>query len=131
MAARATNELFVADGYGNHRVVVIDADTGAFKRMWGAYGNKPVDDDHCDIVRRTDFSEPGSPQFSIVHSIRVSNDGTVYVADREFHRVQTFTLDGKFIKQFVRPCGPFAKNLAFSAGLPSRRSSTSAATRTS
>jgi Beta-propeller repeat/NHL repeat len=110
-----TNELFVADGYGNHRVVVIDADTGAFKRSWGAYANKPVDDDHCDILRRTDFSEPGSPQFSIVHSIKVSKDGTVYVADREFHRVQTFTLDGKFIKQFNRGEPAFAKNLAFSA----------------
>jgi len=110
----ATNELFVADGYGNHRVVVIDPDNGAFKRMWGAYGNQPVDDDHCEIVRRTDFSEPGSPQLSVVHAIRVSNDGTVYVADREFHRVQTFTLDGKFIKQLNGGAGPFAKNLAFS-----------------
>ena len=45
-----TNELFVADGYGNHRVAVFDADTGAFKRMWGAFGNKPMDDDHCEIV---------------------------------------------------------------------------------
>ena len=43
----ATNELFVADGYGNHRVIVFDADTGAFKRMWGAFGNKPVDNDQC------------------------------------------------------------------------------------
>jgi DNA-binding beta-propeller fold protein YncE len=111
----ATNELFVADGYGNHRVVVIDPDTGAFKRTWGAYGNKPVDDDHCQIARRTEFSEPGSPQFSVVHSLRVSNDGTVYVADREFRRVQTFTLDGKFIKQLNRGAAPFAKNLAFSA----------------
>jgi DNA-binding beta-propeller fold protein YncE len=110
----ATNELFVADGYGNHRVAVIDPDTGAFKRMWGAYGNKPVDDDHCEIVRRSDFSEPGSPQFSIVHAIRVSNDGTVYVADREFHRVQTFTLDGKFIKQLNGGDKAFAKNMAFS-----------------
>src|SRR5499427_10550255 len=110
----ATNELFIADGYGNHRVAVIDPDTGAFKRTWGAYGNKPVDDDHCDVARRTDFSEPGSPQFSIVHSIRVSNDGTVYVADREFHRVQTFTLDGKYIKQLNAGTPAFAKNLAFS-----------------
>ena len=109
-----TNELFIADGYGNHRVIVVDADTGAFKRMWGAYANKPADDDHCDILRRTDFSEPGSPQFSVVHSLKVSTDGIVYVADREFRRVQTFSLDGKYIKQFARPSGPFAKNLAFS-----------------
>ena len=50
--------MFVADGYGNHRVIVFDADTGAFKRMWGAFGNKPVDDDHCDIVPKTDFTPP-------------------------------------------------------------------------
>jgi DNA-binding beta-propeller fold protein YncE len=110
----ATNELFVADGYGNHRVVVLDPDTGAFKRMWGAYGNKPVDDDHCQAVRMTDFSEPGPSQFSIAHSIKVSNDGIVYLADRENRRVQTFTTDGKFVKQLVRGAEPFAKNLAFS-----------------
>ena len=40
-----TNELFVADGYGNRRVIVFDADTGAFKRMWGAFGKPPVDDE--------------------------------------------------------------------------------------
>src|SRR5215510_6544011 len=38
-----TNELFVADGYSNKRVIVFDADTGAFKRMWGAFGNVPTD----------------------------------------------------------------------------------------
>jgi DNA-binding beta-propeller fold protein YncE len=38
-----TNEAFIADGYGNRRVIVVDADTGAFKRMWGAFGNQPVD----------------------------------------------------------------------------------------
>ena len=38
-----TNELFVADGYGNRRVIVFDADTGRFKRMWGAFGNVPTD----------------------------------------------------------------------------------------
>ena len=38
-----TNELFVADGYGNRRIIVFDADTGAFKRMWGAFGNEPLD----------------------------------------------------------------------------------------
>src|SRR5882724_12723604 len=64
-----TNELFVADGYGNHRVVVVDADTGKFKRMWGAFGNKPVDSDSCEVLRNTTFEEPGRQQFSIVHAI--------------------------------------------------------------
>jgi hypothetical protein len=109
-----TNELFVADGYGNHRVIVFDADTGAFKRMWGAFGNKPEDDDHCDILRKTDFTPPGPPQLSVVHSLRVAHDGLVYVADRENRRVQMFSNDGKFIKQLIRGATPFARNVALS-----------------
>ena len=109
-----TNELFVADGYGNHRVAVFDADSGKFKRMWGAFGNKPVDDDNCMIVTPSGFSDPGPQQFSIVHAIRVANDGTVYVADREYRRVQMFTKDGKFLKQLVRTSEPFARDLALS-----------------
>jgi hypothetical protein len=109
-----TNELFVADGYGNHRVIVFDADTGAFKRMWGAFGNKPEDDDHCEIVRKTNFDPPGPPQLSVVHSIRVAHDGLVYVADRENHRVQMFSNDGKFIKQHLNGAAPFANSVALS-----------------
>src|SRR5579862_2074686 len=109
-----TNELFVADGYGNHRVAVFDASSGKFKRMWGAFGNKPVDDDHCAVVTPSSFSDPGPQQFSIVHAIRVANDGTVYVADREYRRVQMFTKDGKFVKQLVRTDVPFARDLALS-----------------
>ena len=109
-----TNELFVADGYGNHRVIVFDADTGAFKRMWGAFANKPVDDDHCDVVRRTDFTNPGPQQLSIVHSIRVAHDGLVYVADRENRRVQMFTNDGKYIKQLIKGDTLFARSVALS-----------------
>jgi DNA-binding beta-propeller fold protein YncE len=108
-----TNELFVADGYGNHRVVVFDADTGAFKRMWGAYGNKPADDDHCDVAR-VDKYDPPSQQFSIVHSIRVAHDGLVYVADRENKRIQAFGNDGKFIKEFAKTNTPFARAVALS-----------------
>jgi DNA-binding beta-propeller fold protein YncE len=107
-----TNEVFIADGYGNHRVIVLDADTGAFKRMWGAFGNKPVDMVKCppwDVSASED-----APQFSIVHAIRVSNDGTVYVADREYQRVQAYGTDGKFLKQYVHKTGVFARNLAFS-----------------
>ncbi len=109
-----TNELFVADGYGNHRVIVFDADTGKFKRMWGAFGNKPMDDDNCQLVTPSSFSEPGPQQFSVVHAIRVAQDGTVYVADREYRRVQMFTKDGKFLKQLVRTGEPFARDLALS-----------------
>jgi hypothetical protein len=110
-----TNELFVADGYDNHRVVVFDADTGAFKRMWGAFSNKPVDDDHCENVPKPSFADAVGPQnFSIVHALRVANDGMVYVADRENRRVQLFTNDGKFVKQLIKTDTPFARNLALS-----------------
>src|SRR5437867_2308794 len=109
-----TNELFVADGYGNHRVAVFNPDTGAFKRTWGAFGNKPVDDDHCEVVTPKSFTDPGPQQFSIVHAVRVAKDGTVYVADREYRRVQMFTKDGKFVKQLVRTNTPFARDLALS-----------------
>jgi hypothetical protein len=110
-----TNEAFVADGYGNHRVIIFDADTGAFKRLWGAFANKPVDDDHCEDVPKPTFADAAGPQnFSIVHAIRVAKDGTVYVADRENRRVQMFTNDGKFVKQLVKTSTPFARNLALS-----------------
>jgi hypothetical protein len=111
-----TNELFVADGYGNHRVVVFDADKGMFKRMWGAFGNKPMDDDHCEVVTPKSFPEgPGPQNFSILHAIRVAKDGNVYVADRENRRVQMFTTDGRFVKQLVRTATPFARDLTLSS----------------
>jgi mannose-6-phosphate isomerase-like protein (cupin superfamily) len=110
-----TNEAIVADGYGNHRVIVFDADTGKFKRMWGAFGNKPVDDDHCEVVTPKEFpAGPGPSNFSIVHALRLSKDGIVYVADRENRRVQSFTTDGKFLKQIVKTDTQFARDLALS-----------------
>ncbi len=109
------DEMYVADGYGNHRVIVFDANTGAFKRMWGAFGNKAVDDDNCDVVQYKASADPaGPPNFSTVHALRLSKDGFVYVADRENRRVQMFTSDGKFIKQLVRNSASFARDLAFS-----------------
>jgi DNA-binding beta-propeller fold protein YncE len=94
-----TNEVFVADGYGNRRVVVFDADTGAYKRHWGAYGNKP--DDKASTARQA--SGPAPAQFNTPHGIAVSNDGIVYVSDRANNRVQTFKLDGTFLKEgFVK-----------------------------
>jgi len=109
-----TDELFVADGYGNHRVAVFDANTGKFKRLWGAFGNKPADADSCAIINYKEFSDPGRPQFSVVHAIRVAKDGMVYVADRENRRVQMFDRNGKFIKQLMKGDAIFARNLAFS-----------------
>ena len=90
-----TNEVFVADGYVNRRVIVLDADTGRFKRMWGAYGNQPDD----AAPNRLQDEGPGPQQFNLVHGVRVSNDGLVYVADRRNNRVQVFTIDGKFQRE--------------------------------
>ena len=89
------NEVFVADGYGNRRVIVFDADTGAYKRHWGAYGKKPDD----SAPRTRVYEGPGSPQFNLVHGIRISNDGLVYVGDRVNNRIQVFRLDGTFVKE--------------------------------
>jgi DNA-binding beta-propeller fold protein YncE len=94
-----TNEVFVADGYGNRRVIVFDADTGAYKRHWGAYGNRPDD----SAPKTPAFEGPGDPQFNVVHHVRISKDGLVYVADRLNRRIQVFTIAGKFLKEaFVR-----------------------------
>jgi hypothetical protein len=90
-----TNEVFVADGYANRRVIVFDAETGAYKRHWGAYGNQPDD----SAARTRIFEGQGSPQFNLVHGIRISNDGLVYVGDRVNNRIQVFRLDGKFVKE--------------------------------
>jgi DNA-binding beta-propeller fold protein YncE len=111
-----TNELFVADGYGNRRVIVFDAETGAYKRHWGAYGNRP--DDSAPKVTRTEG--PGDPQFNQVHHVRISKDGIVYVADRLNRRIQTFQTNGTFIKEvFLRrdtkETGGTASSIAFSA----------------
>jgi len=104
-----TNELFVADGYGNRRVIVFDADTGAFKRMWGAFGNRPVDDvpeaakvpeDRRIPAKELTDRDRGPEQFiTPVHVTRVSKDNFVYVSDRGGKRVQVFTLDGKYVTQ--------------------------------
>ena len=90
-----TNEVFVSDGYGNRRVVVFDATTGAYKRHWGAYGNKPD-----DAAPRTIVADgPGPQQFNLVHGLWLSRDDLVYVADRINNRVQAFTADGKLLRE--------------------------------
>ena len=91
-----TNEAFVADGYGNRRVAVLDADTGKMKRYWGAYGNRPQDGPLAPF----NPDAPPSQQFrNPVHCSDVSNDGFVYVCDRQANRLQVFTKDGKFVKE--------------------------------
>ena len=110
-----TDELYVADGYGNHRVIVFDANTGAFKRMWGAFGKPPGGVDHCDVTRVKSFPDgDGLPDYNVVHAIRIAKDGMIYVADRENRRVQVFTAEGRFVRQLARTATAFARNLAFS-----------------
>ena len=92
----AAKEVFVADGYGNRRVVVFDSETGAYKRHWGAYGKRPSD----EKTAAYDPSKPPSEQFgNPVHCVRIAKDGLVYVCDRPNDRLQVFQPDGKFVKE--------------------------------
>ncbi|MET0709831.1 MAG: hypothetical protein ABWY82_23765, partial [Tardiphaga sp.] len=93
----AAREIYIADGYGNRRVIVFDADTLAFKRYWGAYGNKPNDDKQPAY----DPAAPVAQQFANpVHCVKVARDGLVYVCDRVNNRIQIFKTDGSFVKEW-------------------------------
>jgi DNA-binding beta-propeller fold protein YncE len=116
---REANEVYVADGYVNHRVIVFDATTGAYKRHWGAYGRRPDDGyftrageqlpspfsgavQHENRPSQYDPDGPPAPQFRIVHAVRIARDGLVYVCDRTNDRIQVFRKDGTFVKeQFI------------------------------
>src|SRR3954453_4354071 len=100
----AANEIYVADGYGNRRVIVFDSKTGAYKRHWGAYkrhwgayGNPPNDDKQPPY---SPAAEPSKQFSSPGHCVRISNDGLVYVCDRANNRIQVFRKDGTFVKEF-------------------------------
>ena len=90
------NEAYLADGYGNRRVAVIDMDNGKIKRFWGAYGNVPSDSNYG----RNNPDAPLIPQFRTpVHCADPTNDGLVYVCDRPNNRIQVFQTNGKFVKE--------------------------------
>jgi len=94
----AAREVYVADGYRNRRVVVFDAQTGAYRRHWGAYGKPPSDDKTAPY----DPARPPAQQFgNPVHCVRFSNQGLVYVCDRTNNRVQVFRKDGTFVSEAV------------------------------
>ncbi len=96
-----SNEVFVADGYRNKRVAVLDADSGEMKRYWGAYGNKP---DDADLGPFVPGQEPAQQFRNPVHCAQPSNDGLVYVCDRVNNRLQVFKKDGTFVEEmFVKP----------------------------
>ena len=92
------NEAYVADGYRNKRVAVIDMDSGELKRYWGAYGNEPDDTD----LGNYDPDAPRAQQFrNPVHCAQPSNDGLVYVCDRANDRLQVFQKDGTFVDELL------------------------------
>jgi DNA-binding beta-propeller fold protein YncE len=94
------NEVYVADGYGNKRVIVFDSQSGAFKRMWGAFGNPPPDTFAPNVPTPQPQTTPEGPaEFGLPHAIKVSRDGIVYVADRINNRIQLFTREGEFLRQ--------------------------------
>jgi DNA-binding beta-propeller fold protein YncE len=92
---RETNEIFVADGYANHRVIVFDAATGAYKRHWGAYGKPPTDETITWDPKGPPPQQFGNP----VHCITITNDGLVLVCDRSHNRMQMFRKDGTFVRE--------------------------------
>jgi DNA-binding beta-propeller fold protein YncE len=129
----ATNELYVADGYVNHRVIVFDGASGAYKRHWGAYG-KPPDDGYFQRAgerlpspfsgavqqenrpSQYDPNGPPPPQFRIVHAVRISKDGLVYVCDRTNDRIQVFRKDGTFVQEAFIAKETFGSGSVWDAG---------------
>ena len=96
----AASEVYIADGYGNRRVIVFDSDTGEYKRHWGAYGERP---DDTDLPPYDPEAEPIRHFRSPVHGVAIAHDGLVYVADRTNNRLQVFQKDGRFVTEaFVR-----------------------------
>lgn len=106
-----TNEVFIADGYRNRRVIVFDGATGKYIRHWGAYGERPDDTEKFDYKTMANGAIP--KQFSTVHGITGSKDGKIYVADRRGNRIQVFTQEGKFLAEKIIAPATLASGSAF------------------
>ena len=134
---REANELYVADGYVNHRVIVFDADTGKYKRHWGAYGKRPDDGFFTRAGKscrarsaarcrtrtnpaNTIPTAPPAPQFRIVHAVRIAHDGLVYVCDRTNDRMQVFRKDGTFVQEVVIAKETFGSGSVWDIGFSHR-----------
>lgn len=91
------NETYLADGYLNKRVAVIDAESGDMQRYWGAYGNEP--DDDFDFGPRGENQEPAQQFRGPVHCVHITSDRQLYVCDRQSNRVQVFTPEGEFVQE--------------------------------
>lgn len=118
---REANELYIADGYQNRRIIVVDATTGQYKRHWGAYGNVPND----LPIPPYDPAAPLPTQFRTpVHCVAVAADGLVYVCDRVSNRIQVFRRNGTFVKEFRTDPNTRGNGSAYNAGLsPDRQQS--------
>jgi hypothetical protein len=95
------HELYATDSYLGGRVMVFDLDTLAFKRGWGAYGHKLTE---ITTDPKDRAYTPGGPipkEFRGHLTLNISNDGLVYAADRMANRIQVFTKEGKFLKEFT------------------------------
>ena len=115
------NELYIADGYQNRRVIVVDAATGQYRRHWGAYGNFPSDADPGPY----DPNAPLAQQFRTpVHCVAVANDGLVYVCDRLNNRIQVFRKNGTFVREFFTDRNTRGNGSAYNAGLSPDRQQT-------
>ena len=111
---REANELYIADGYQNRRIIVVDATTGMYKRHWGAYGNVPSD----AAIPPYDPAAPLPQQFRTpVHCVAVAADGLVYVCDRVSNRIQVFRTNGTFVKEFRTEVSTRGNGSAYNAGL--------------
>jgi len=92
------HEIYFADGYLNRRVIVFDSETGVFRRMWGAYGEPPTD---AELMPYDPAGPPSRMFRTPLHAVHISRDGLVYVCDRVNDRIQVFTKEGKFEKEFI------------------------------
>jgi len=118
---RSANELYIADGYQNRRIIVVDATDGHYKRHWGAYGNVPSD----APLPPYDPAAPLPQQFRTpVHCVAVASDGLVYVCDRLNNRIQVFRKDGTFVKEFFSDRSTRGNGSAYNAGLSPDRQQT-------
>jgi len=106
-----TNEVYIADGYRNRRVIVFEGATGKYLRHWGAYGEKPDDTEKFDPKTMVSGALP--KQFSTVHGITGSKDGKIYVADRRGNRIQVFDHQGKFLAEKIIAPATLASGSAF------------------
>jgi DNA-binding beta-propeller fold protein YncE len=138
---RSTNELYVADGYVNHRIIVFDAASGAYRRHWGAYGRKPDDGYFATTGERLpgpfsgavqnenkpsqyDPNGPPPPQFRIVHAVQISRDGLVYVCDRTNNRLQVFRKDGTFVQEAFIAKNTFGSGSVWDVGFSTDQNQT-------